>query len=122
MQEYQQMITRQKRWLFYYLIIVVVGTVATSFHSIFNGLLLGSVVSSFNLWLLQCRVQKLGEAVVKGKKTMGIGTIVRFTLIVLTLFIAETFAQYFHFFAVIAGIMTMYVVIMIDALLFQLKD
>ncbi|WP_112182198.1 MULTISPECIES: ATP synthase subunit I [Paraliobacillus] len=122
MHEYEQMISRQKKWMFYYLAILALGTALTSYHSIFNGLLLGSAVSFYNLWLLQRKMKKLGEAIVNNKKIFSLGTLVRFGSIAVSVLIALEFEQYFHFIAVIIGLMTMYVVIMVDGLLFLTRD
>ncbi|WP_117168417.1 ATP synthase subunit I [Paraliobacillus sediminis] len=122
MDEYGQMISRQKKWMFYYLAILALGTAVTSYHSIFNGLLLGSAVSFYNLWLLQRKIKKLGEAIVNDTKVFGLGTFVRFGSVAAVVLLAIEFEQYFHFIAVIIGLMTMYLVIMIDGLLFLTRD
>ncbi|MDC3411792.1 ATP synthase subunit I [Aquibacillus sp. 3ASR75-11] len=122
MQQYQNMITRQRKWMFFLLALLVLGAGFTPYPRIFLGLILGAVISFFNLWLLQSKVNKLGHAVAKQKSAHSIGTFTRLAAAVLAVLIALRFEDYFHLVSVIIGLMTAYLVIMIDFIYFRFRD
>lgn len=118
MPELQAMYIRQRKYIFFLLSFYVLGWGFTSYKTIFLGLILGTSLSLFNLWLMASRVNKLGEAVSKGEKAKSLGMFLRMAAAVLGVAIAMKFPEYFHLISVILGLMTAYVVIMID-LFFQ---
>ncbi|MFG6114064.1 ATP synthase subunit I [Halobacillus sp. MO56] len=122
MEAYQQMITRQRKWMFYLLALFVLGWGLTPYASIFLGLLLGSSLSFYNLWLMQRKVDKFGEATARQKSVKGIGTFSRLMAGGLAVLIALQFEEYFHLIAVVLGLMTAYIVIMIEFLFFRTRD
>ncbi|WP_420167126.1 ATP synthase subunit I [Bacillus coahuilensis] len=71
-------------------------------------------MGSYNHWLLVRRVKKFGEAVAENKKMYSLGTLTRMAGAVLATVIAVRYPEYFHLPSVIFGLVTMYVVIMID--------
>ncbi|WP_337019793.1 ATP synthase subunit I, partial [Oceanobacillus massiliensis] len=103
--EYDQMITRQRKWMLYLIAIMVIGSGFSSYQEIFNSLLLGSAVSFYNLWLLQHKTKALGKAVVEtGKVRGGLGTFSRLAATMLTVLIALRFNETFHIIAVVFGL------------------
>lgn len=118
MPELQAMYIRERKYIFFLLSFYVLGWGFTSYKSIFLGLILGTSLSLFNLWLMATRVQKLGEAVAKGKRAGSLGMFLRMSAAVIAVAIALEFPEYFHLISVILGLMTAYIVIMID-LFFQ---
>jgi ATP synthase protein I len=105
---------RQRKWMFYLLAILVLGAGFTPYLQVFLGLLLGSAVSFYNLYLLQKKTIEFTEAVAKSEKPRGIGMISRFAAASLAIIIALRYEEYFDVIAVIIGLMTSYLVIMID--------
>lgn len=122
MSQYENMIKRQRKWMFYLLAILVLGAGFTPYTSIFLGLLLGSVVSFYNLYLLQKKIVDFTEAVAKEEKARGLGTFSRFAAAALAIVIALRFEEDVNIIAVIIGLMTSYPVIMIDFAMFKNKD
>ncbi|MGY0691224.1 ATP synthase subunit I [Virgibacillus sp. FSP13] len=122
MSHYQSMIARERKWMFYLLAIFVLGAGFTPYPRIFLGLLLGSIVSFYNLWLLQRKINDFAESVEKNHSTKGLGTISRFAAVAFAVIIALRFEEHFHIIAVLIGIMTSYLVIMIDFAIFKSKD
>nr|WP_044476775.1 ATP synthase subunit I [Oceanobacillus massiliensis] len=115
MTEYDQMITRQRKWMLYLIAIMVIGSGFSSYQEIFNSLLLGSAVSFYNLWLLQHKTKALGKAVVEtGKVRGGLGTFSRLAATMLTVLIALRFNETFHIIAVVFGLISSYIVICLD--------
>ncbi|WP_040978259.1 ATP synthase subunit I [Oceanobacillus jeddahense] len=115
MSNYESMIIRQRKWMLYWLAILVLCAGFLPYTRIFLGLILGSSVSLYNLWLLQYKSNKLGETVAAGRKSRtGLGTFTRMAAAVLAVLIAMRFDEYFHLYAVIIGIVSSYVVMMLD--------
>lgn len=122
MKQYENMIARQRMWMLYLLAILVLGAGLTPYLRIFLGLLLGTGISFYNLWILQKKIYDFGEAVVKKQSTKNLGTVSRFAAVALAVVIALRFEEYFHSVAVIIGLMTSYIVIMIDFMVYRSKD
>ncbi|MBS3679246.1 ATP synthase subunit I [Ornithinibacillus massiliensis] len=113
---------RQRKWMFYLLAILVLGAGFTPYLRIFLGLLLGSAISFYNLYLLQKKTIEFTEAVAKKQKARGLGTISRFAAAALAVIIALRYEEYFNMIAVIIGLMTSYLVIMIDFIINKNKN
>jgi ATP synthase protein I len=92
----------------------VLGWGFTPYQTIFLGLILGTSFSLYNLWLLIRKSKQFQKAMEEGRAARSIGTISRMAAAGLAVLIALQFPEYFHLFSVIIGLMTMYVVIMID--------
>lgn len=122
MSQYENMTVRQRKWMFYLLAILVLGAGFTSYQSIFLGLLLGSAVSLYNLWLLQRKINSFAESVEKKQSGTGLGGISRLAAAALAVIIALRFEEHFHIIAVLIGLMTSYLVIMIDFFVFKSKE
>ncbi len=116
------MVARQRKWMLYLLAIFVIGAGFTPYVQIFLGLLLGTSISFYNLYLLQKKVDLFGEAVTSNQKVKTLGTLSRMTAAILAILIAIRFDAYFHIIAVIIGLMTSYPVIMIDFALSNFKQ
>lgn len=122
MSYYQSMATRQRKWMFYLLAIWVLGAGFTPYQSIFLGLLLGSIVSFYNLWLLQRKTNDFAESVEKNQSARGLGTVSRLAAVAIAVIIALRFEEHFHIIAVLIGLMTSYLVIIIDFVMFKSKE
>ena len=122
MQQYELMITRQRKWMFYLLALLVLGAGFTPYPSVFLGLLLGAAVSFYNLWLMQRKIEQFGQAAARQHTSRGIGTFSRLASTALAIIVALQFEELFHLIAVIIGLMTAYLVIVIDFLFFRSKD
>ncbi|WP_058308699.1 ATP synthase subunit I [Gracilibacillus massiliensis] len=122
MNQYKKMITRQRKWMFYLLALFVLGWGFTPYPRIFLGLLLGTALSLYSLWVMQRKIDRFGQAVQEGGRITGIGTFTRLATAALAVIIAMRFEEHFHLMAVILGLMTTYVVIMIDFALFRKQD
>lgn len=114
MHQYEQMISRQRKWMFYILALFVIGAGLTPYPRIFLGLILGTALSFYNLWVMQRKIQRFGYAVSENRSVRGIGSFTRLASAGLAVLIALRFEEYFHMIAVVMGLMTMYVVIMIE--------
>ena len=116
MPEFKNMYNRQRKWTFYLLSIYVLGWGFTSYQTIFLGLILGTCCSYFALWHMFFRMKRFDKAISQGKKPLSFGSISRLATAGVAAAIALKYPQYFNIFSMIMGLMTTYVVIMIDYL------
>ncbi|MBD8004460.1 ATP synthase subunit I [Bacillus norwichensis] len=117
MDDLQQLFNRQRKYILYLLAILVLGWGFTPYQSIFMGLILGTSISFFNLWMMVRRMKKFGEAVLAGRKMRSLGSLSRMAAAILGVFIAMQYPEIFNLISVIIGLMTSYLVIAIDALI-----
>ncbi|WP_080872368.1 ATP synthase subunit I [Oceanobacillus timonensis] len=121
MSNFDNMIIRQRKWMLYWLAILVLCAGFLPYTRIFLGLILGSSISFYNLWLLQHKSDQLGKTVAAGETAKtGLGTFSRMAAAVLAVVVAIRFDEYFHLYAVIFGIVSSYVIMMIDVIVYQL--
>jgi len=116
MPEIKTIYRRQQRYIFFLLAIYVLGWGFTSYQTIFLGLILGTALGLFNMWLLAKRMDKFGDAVIRGEKVRSLGMISRMATAVLAVMISVKYSDIFHLYSVILGLMTPYFVIMIEFL------
>ncbi|TMN23822.1 ATP synthase subunit I [Lentibacillus cibarius] len=114
MSYYENMVSRQRKWMFYLLAIYVLGAGFTPYQQIFLGLLLGGCVSFYNLWLLQRKIDAFAASTEKNESAGGLGSISRLAAAALAVLIALRFDAYFNVISVLVGLMTSYLVIVID--------
>lgn len=122
MLNYDSAVTSQRKGMLYLLSILFLGAGFTPYPRIFLGLILGTTVSFYNLWLLQRKVKSLGKAVVNDTKMSGIGTLSRIASSILAVLIALRFEAFFHVYSVVIGLATSYVVMMIDIFIRSIID
>lgn len=120
MDNYTYMVSRQLKWMFYILAIFVIGWGFTDYQTIFAGLILGAGISTFNLWLLQLKITRIGQGVVeRDEKRRTLGMLTRFATAALAAVIGLQYPNIFNMIAVMIGLMTPYLVIIIDYFLTQ---
>jgi ATP synthase protein I len=114
MPEFQTMFVRQRKWMFFLLSFYVLGWGFTAHQSIFLGLILGTSLSLFNLWLMARKIDKFGEAAAEGRQIRSLGSFSRMATGALAIVITMRYPDQFHLISVVIGLMTSYIVIMID--------
>ncbi|WP_210364415.1 ATP synthase subunit I [Bacillus sp. REN3] len=112
--EIKDLYQRQRKYIFTLLSIYVLGYGFTSYQSVFAGLILGTSLSLFNLWLLARKMERFGDSVVEGKKVRSLGTMSRLATGALVVIIALEYPDRVNLISAILGLMTSYLVIMID--------
>ena len=112
--ELNQMFHRQRRYMYVLLAVYVLGWGFTSYKSIFAGLALGTVFSFMILLLLAKKAQSFDKAVSQGKKVRSLGSLSRMATAAIAIMIALEYEGNFHTASVVVGLMTTYVVIIID--------
>ncbi|WP_066072969.1 ATP synthase subunit I [Neobacillus soli] len=114
MPEIQVMFARQRRWMFSLLSIYVLGWGFTSYQSVFLGLVFGTSLGLFNLWLMARKMNKFGESVSQGKRVRSLGSFSRFATAALAVIVSMRYPEDLHLISVVIGLMTSYIVMIID--------
>ena len=114
MPEYKLIFKRVRKYILYLLALYVLGWGFTSYQSIFLGLILGTSLSLFNLWILDRKMKQFGEVMVNGGKIYSLGLLTRMATAIFAVLIAMEYSNYIHLISVVIGLMTAYIVIMID--------
>ena len=115
--EFDSMVGRQRKWMLYLLALFVLGAGFLPYTRVFNGLVLGGVISFYNLWLLQQKTKQFGDNVAEsGEVKSGLGTFSRMAAAVLAVFIATRFEENFHVIAVVIGLVSSYLVMGLDGI------
>lgn len=116
MPEFVEMYNRARKWILYLLSIYVLGWGFTSYQTIFLGLILGTAFSFINLWMLLRKMKKFDKSITNGKKVRSLGSLSRMAMAAIAVIIATKWPQNFDVICVVMGLMTTYIVIMIDYL------
>ncbi|MCQ6274613.1 ATP synthase subunit I [Bacillus sp. V3B] len=119
MSEYNMIFIRSRKYIVNLLAVYAIGWGFTSYQSIFLGLILGTSLSLFNLWLLVRKTDQFGDVVEKGGKMRSLGFLSRIAAAIFAVMLSLEYPEYFHLISVVIGLMTSYIVIMIDSF-FQL--
>lgn len=119
MTEYQEMAKRQRVWMLFILVFFIVLAMMMPQKALFIGLVLGGIISFYNLWLLQRKTNVQGEAAASIGKRKGLGMISRFAAAALGALLA--LRMELSLVGYIIGLMTAYPVIVIDYLWFNRK-
>lgn len=119
MTEYQKMAKRQRVWMLFILVFFIVLAMVMPQKTLFIGMILGGVISFYNLWLLQRKANVQGEAAASVGKRKGLGMISRFAAAALGALLALRLEM--SLVGYIIGLMTAYPVIVIDYLWFNRK-
>lgn len=120
MSQFSASMRRYVQFNLYLLALYVLGWGFTPYESIFLGLILGAVLGLYNLWSMYSKTKRLGQVAVEGKKIYSIGTLSRFAVGALIAFVAIRYPDTFHLVGLIIGLMSTYIIILIDSL-FQIK-
>lgn len=98
-----------------------IGWWVSDYKTIFNGLILGSIASFFNLWSMFRFAKKLKGTVETGGGFFTSGMLARIISVSVVILISLLNPEYFHLIGTIFGLITSYFVIMIDSIFVLLK-
>jgi ATP synthase protein I len=114
MPEIKAMYQRQRKYIFLLLAVYVLGWGYTEYKAIFLGLIFGTSLSLFNLWLMVRKAEKFENAILQGKKVRSLGTFSRFATAAFAVIVVLEYPDNLHLISTVLGLMTSYIVIMID--------
>ncbi|TYS69648.1 ATP synthase subunit I [Sutcliffiella horikoshii] len=115
MPESTEQFMRHMKYFLFFLAFFVLGWGVTPYQEWFLGLILGTVISIYSHWLLHKKVKKFTEAVAEGRKAVTLGSFSRMAAAILGVVIAMRYPENLNLYGVIIGIMTSYIVIIIDS-------
>lgn len=118
MDRIEKLFVRSKKYLLFLLAIYVLAWGFTPYQDIFLGLALGTSFSLYNLWILVRKSKQIQQAIEEGRTARSLGTVSRMAAAGLAVLIALKFPEHFHLISVVIGLMTIYIVIMIDSILY----
>lgn len=114
MLEYNKTVTSQRKWMLYLLAMFVLGAGFTPYTEVFYGLILGSAVSFYNLWLLQRKVKAFEQAMKEERGASSLGTLSRIVMAIITILIAKKYEGVIQIHAVVIGLVSSYFIMAID--------
>jgi ATP synthase protein I len=115
MPESTEQFMRHMKYFLFFLAFFVLGWGITPYQEWFLGLILGTVISIYSHWLLHKKVKRFTEAVAEGRKAVTLGSFSRMAAAILGVVIAMRYPETLNLYGVIIGIMTSYIVIIIDS-------
>ncbi|NLP51783.1 ATP synthase subunit I [Bacillus sp. RO1] len=115
MPESTEQFMRHMKYFLFFLAFFVLGWGITPYQDWFLGLILGTVISIYSHWLLHKKVKRFTEAVAEGRKAVTLGSFSRMAAAILGVVIAMRYPETLNLYGVIIGIMTSYIVIIIDS-------
>lgn len=121
MTEYTLTYRRYIKYTLFMLSFFVLGYGVTSYKSIFLGLTLGTLFSLFNLWSMYSRIERLGQAVINQQKVRTMGSLSRLLMGGLAVLIAMRYPEHLHLLSVVIGLMTVYIIMLIDSLTIAIR-
>ena len=121
MNEYKSVFFRYIKYTLYVLSIFFLGYALTPYKSIFLGLALGTVFSLYNLWSMYAKIERLGQAVIQKRKVKTLGSLSRLMLAGLAVLIAMKYPEHFHLLSVIIGLVSIYIIMLIDSLTIAIR-
>ncbi|MDN4524796.1 ATP synthase subunit I [Fictibacillus fluitans] len=116
MTEYTTTYRRYIKLTLFMLSFFVLGYGVTSYQSIFLGLSFGTLFSLYNLWSMYSRIERLGQAVINQQKVRTMGSLSRLLVGGLAVLIAMRYPQFFNLLSVVIGLMSVYIIMLIDSL------
>ena len=122
MVEMHRIYRRLRKYIFVFLLVCALGWFFTSFQTVFAGLALGALCGLFNFWNLVRKMESFGRKVEKGQKARSLGTLIRFASAILGVAIAISYPQYISVGSTIIGLMIPYVLLLVDRIVFHLKN
>lgn len=120
-----ELVIRQKKYTYYLLALFVLGWGFTPYQRVFLGLAIGILVSFVSLSLVAKRTDKLMDRVLKTKETQirykatAVSTYSRLAAIGLVILFAVRYPQYIEVWGFALGLMTGYLVMIIDYIYLQ---
>ncbi|MFZ7943250.1 MULTISPECIES: ATP synthase subunit I [Bacillaceae] len=107
--------------MFFLLAIYVLGWGFTSYQSIFMGLVFGTSLSLFNLWLMVRKMKQFDHSLSQGRRVRSLGSFSRFATAALAVVVSMRYPEHLNLISVVIGLMTSYIVIMIDFFIHSLQ-
>ena len=93
MPEYKSIFKRVRKYILFLLALYVLVGVLRPIKAIFLGLILGTSLSLFNLWVLVRKMKQFGEVMVNGGKIHSLGLLTRMATAVFAVLVAMEYSE-----------------------------
>lgn len=122
MVEMHRIYRRLRKYMLLFLLVCALGWGFTSYNTVFAGLALGALCGLFNFWNLIRKMESFGRKVEQGQKQRSLGTLIRFASAILGVAVAISYPQYVSVGYTVIGLMIPYVLLLVDRIVFHLKN
>jgi ATP synthase protein I len=112
---------KQKKALFFLLALCILGWFFTPYPTIFSGLGIGAIFGTYNFWILVRRMDKFDRSYREGKRSVSLGSGLRFASAVAAVAIPISLPNYFNVVSSVIGLMIPYIFLFIEALYSLIK-
>ncbi|CAM4068234.1 ATP synthase subunit I [Bacillus manliponensis] len=120
------LVQRQKKYTYNFLALFVLGWGFTSYKEVFLGLIIGTIFSFLSLRIVASKTDKLLDRVTNGKevkfKATAVSTYSRFATFGLLILFAAKYQHLIAIWSLGVGLLTGYLVMIIDFLYLQYKS
>ncbi|MEK4282912.1 MULTISPECIES: ATP synthase subunit I [Ureibacillus] len=121
MLDLHQIFIKQKKALFFLLALCIIGWFFTPYPTIFSGIGIGALFGTYNFWILVRRMDKFDRSYQEGKRTVSLGSGLRFASAVAAVAIPIALPKYFNVVSSVIGLMIPYIFLFIEAFISLLK-
>lgn len=115
MMDLHRIFAKQKKGLFFLLALCVMGWFFTPYPKIFSGIAIGAIFGTYNFWILVRRMDKFDRSYREGKRTVSLGSGLRFASGAAAVAIPVAFPEYFDVISSVVGLMIPYLYLFIEA-------
>ncbi|MGD6816538.1 ATP synthase subunit I [Metabacillus sp. 84] len=121
MSELHPMFQRYLKYILYLLAIYTACWGLTEYKEVFLGLIIGTGFGLFNLWTMLRGQKRFSDAVEHGGRTGSMGMLSRMAAAGLAVLIAMRYPEHIALIPAVIGLITIYIVIMIDFMVQHLR-
>lgn len=121
MQTMREIHSRQRRALYPLLALFVLGWGFTEWKTVFAGLILGSLFGMYNFWVLVRRSERFNLSIENGKKSVSLGTALRFASGIAAAAIATSMPEQFDLIGTVTGFGIPYVILLADRIIYHVR-
>lgn len=121
MQTLQEIHSRQRKALFFLLVLFALGWVFTEWKTVFAGLILGSLFGLYNFWILVRRLERFDRQFEQGKKRLSLGTALRFASGIAAAAIATAVPEQFDLIGTVIGFAIPYVLLLAERIIYHVR-
>lgn len=122
MEALQEIHHRQRRLVFLFLSIFVLGWGFTEWKTVFAGLILGALFGLYNFWLLVRKARQYDEAIKQGKKRASLGSALRFASGIAAAAIALAMPEQFDLSSTVIGFTLPYIFLLIERIIYHVRQ
>lgn len=122
MEAYDRLVERQRKWMIYLLVLLLISGILTPYEQQFFSMLIGYVAGYYSLRFLQSRIRRFGESVLEKGTSRSLGMVLRIGGIAVIVMLALRYPEKVNIPWLAVGIGIAYIVLFIDFTIQLLAD